>query len=178
MGGKLAEGLVNVTDGCGVIVVPVMATETVLASAVVERSVAVVWPLLSVGVVGCASALPVPVAETTTLAAGMPVIGLLAPSLAVMVIVAVAAPSAARLSGLTATVEFAALTVLQETAAEALLRGLHAARAKSVALLSVSWQPVFLRWEDWVAVLIEAAAPPSLQVALPKPTKSRLDYRH
>jgi hypothetical protein len=100
---------VNVTPAVCVIAVPLMVTDTVLDSATVDINVAVVWPLASVAVVGCTSVLPVPVAATTTFAAGIPVIKLLFASLAVTVMVVVVVPSAVSELGLAEIVELAAL---------------------------------------------------------------------
>src|ERR1035441_8330228 len=91
---------VKVTATVGVMAVPLMVTDTVLLSALVEASVAVVWPLASVAALGCTSVLPVPVAATTTLAAAIPGITLLLASFAVIVSVLVAPPSVETLVGL------------------------------------------------------------------------------
>src|ERR1039458_778062 len=101
---------VKVTATVGVMPVPLMVTDTVLLSALVEASVAVVWPLASVAALGCTSILPVPVAATATLAAAMPGITLLLASFAVTVRVLVAPPSVETLVGLAEIVELAALT--------------------------------------------------------------------
>src|ERR1035441_4926431 len=76
---------VKVTATVGVMAVPLMVTDTVLLSALVEASVAVVRPLASVAALGCTRVLPVPVAATTTLAAAIPGITLLLASFAVTV---------------------------------------------------------------------------------------------
>src|ERR1035438_146332 len=101
---------VKVTEAVGVMGVPLMVTDTVLLSALVEASVAVVRPLASVAALGCTSVLPVPVAANTTLAAAIPGITLLLASFAVTVRVLVAPPSVETLVGLAEIVELLALT--------------------------------------------------------------------
>jgi hypothetical protein len=106
----LTDPAVKVTAAVWVMGVPLMVTDTVLLSAFVEASVAVVWPLVSVAALGCTSVLPVPVAANTTLAAAIPGITLLLASFAVTVRVLVAPPSVETLPGLAESVELPALT--------------------------------------------------------------------
>src|SRR5262249_48799917 len=101
---------VNVTVAVCVMAVPLIVTDTVLLSALVEAKVPVVCPLASVAVLGCTSVFPVPVAASTTLAAAIPLITFPLASLAVTVIVLVATPLATTLLGLTTIVELPALT--------------------------------------------------------------------
>src|ERR1039458_9412031 len=54
---------VKVTAAVAVMAVPLIVTDTVLLSALVEASVAVVRPLASVAALGCTRVLPVPVAD-------------------------------------------------------------------------------------------------------------------
>src|SRR6266540_1107605 len=81
---------VTVTDAVCVMAVPLAVAETVFAPATVELSVPVATPLASVGPVGWVSVLPLPVAESTTVA---PLIGVPLASFAVTVIVDVPVPT-------------------------------------------------------------------------------------
>ena len=79
---------VTVTEAVCVIATALIVADTVLASATVEPRVPVATPLAFVVPTGCVSALPVPVAASTTVA---PLIGLPVASRAVTVIVTAAA---------------------------------------------------------------------------------------
>jgi len=81
---------VTVTVAVWVIATPPADAETVFASATVELSVPVAVPLASVGPAGCVSVLPLPVAESTTVA---PLIGLPFASFAVTVTVELPVPA-------------------------------------------------------------------------------------
>src|SRR5258705_41454 len=83
-------GAVTVTSAVCVIATPLIVAETVLDSAVVELSVPVATPLAFVGPAGCVSVLPLPVADSTTVA---PLIGLPLVSRAVAVIVELPLPA-------------------------------------------------------------------------------------
>jgi hypothetical protein len=100
-----AEGApaVTVTTAVWVTATPLMDAETVFAPATVELMLPVATPLAPVVPAGCASVLPVPVAERTTLA---PLIGLPLASRAVTVMSDVVAPlEAAMLVGAAPTVD-------------------------------------------------------------------------
>ena len=75
---------VTVTTAVWLTTVPLIVAETVFVSATVALSVPVATPLAFVWLAGCVSALPLPVAASTTAA---PLIGLPLASLAVTVIV-------------------------------------------------------------------------------------------
>jgi hypothetical protein len=93
---------VKVTDAVWVTVIVsvVSVAVIVLVPAVVDRTVPVVWPLASVGVVGCVI-VPSVAARLTV----FPLTGLLFASRSVTVTVDVATPSAATLAGLAVTLE-------------------------------------------------------------------------
>lgn len=80
----------TVTVAVCVISVPSIVAETVLAPATVELKLPVATPLALVGLAGCVSEFPVPVADSTTVA---PLIGLACASRAVTVIVALPLPA-------------------------------------------------------------------------------------
>ena len=97
------------TVGCAVIWVPLIVTVTVLVSATVDFSVAVVCPLAAV-VAGVDTVFPVPLTDNVTVT---PEIGLLKASSAVTVIVETCVPSESTpVVGLAVAVELAALTVV------------------------------------------------------------------
>src|SRR5690348_504314 len=100
---------VTVTVAVGVIVMPLITAVTVFVSATVELKVPVATPLTLVTADGCVSVLPLPVAESTTVA---PLTGLPETSFAVTVIVAWVVPDdAATDVGAATTVDSAAETL-------------------------------------------------------------------
>ena len=82
---------VTVTAAVWVIATPLIVAETVLVSGVVELSAPVATPLAFVGLAGCVSVLPEPLAASTTVA---PLTGFPFASRAVTVIVEVPLPTA------------------------------------------------------------------------------------